>query len=291
MDPRRVLITGGFGFIGYNLCKYLREHTTDHITIVDIVSRQESTMADETIQDDIVNLLDTKYETLKFDVIFHLAASSKIRQSFRDPGKAISTNVNGTFVVCELARRCNAKIIYASIRSSKNMDYRSPYVTSKRLGEEILQLYSNCYKIHAVIVRVHNVYGNGEPNTGEFASVIGKFLHHYHNNEPLTVHDDGNHSRDFIHVDDVCRGIVLLSHHPNITHCPIIELASGQYYSIMEIVNMIYPNPAYNVDYVFVNNHDTYVEDNRSNASTQTLGSLVKWHPIYNLPEYIAKQK
>lgn len=285
---RRVLVTGGFGFIGNNLVKYLRDNTSDHITVIDNLSTADNDVecpADRVIYDDICDI--DQYTDIEVDIIFHLAGWSKVQPSLRDPIQAIKTNTYGTAIVCELARKCKAKLVYASLRSNKYINDTSPYVVSKHMGEQIIKMYSQCYGLHAVNVRLHNVYGPGEHETGEFATVIGKFLHQYHNNKPLTAHGNINNSRDYIHVEDVCRALTLLSQHPNIMHCPTIELGSGQYYTIMDIISMIRSNPKYNLDYVISSDSEIIVCDDNV---TQLSNTLIEWHPKHTLNEYISSK-
>ena len=159
---KRVLVTGGLGFIGYNLVKRLLQTTDYEITVIDNLSSQSSSRNNKHknvkyIIDDINNLDNVKYEDLNFDLIFHLAALARIQPSFKDPIRYFQSNIMGTVNVCELARRCNAKIIYAASSSAYGGPKLNPYAFAKWTGEETLKMYSEVYNISTVRARFFNV--------------------------------------------------------------------------------------------------------------------------------------
>ncbi|CAH6419660.1 NAD-dependent epimerase/dehydratase [uncultured virus] len=291
MNKRTVLVTGGCGFVGRNLIRFLRAYTSDYIIAIDNLSSSSANEKDceahNIIYDDITNLIN--YPNLKPNIIFHLAGYARIQPSFQEPLDAIYTNTYGTSVVCELARKLKAKIIYTTTSSSKHGDYISPYTLSKRMGEEVLKMYHNCYDLPSISVRLHNVYGPGEPSTGEFATVIAKFTRQYRNKEPLTVVGDGSQSRDFTHVEDICHGLVLLSY--NITGCQTLDLGREQPFTIMEVVNMFHPNAQEGRDYIIV--------PRRINEGNHTAADMSAYKKViadvshlhyggpHSLPEYI----
>jgi len=239
---KKVLITGGLGFVGYNLVKRLLENDNEYdITVIDNLSSQSSNIENKHdgvkhIIDDINHLDNIKYRDLDFDLIFHLAALARIQPSFEDPISYFKSNIMGTIHVCELARRCNAKIIYAGSSSAYGGPKLNPYAFAKYTGEETLNMYSEIYGISTVIARFFNVYGDKQPTEGTYATLIGIFEKQYANSYPLTVTGSGEQRRDFTHVYDICDGLMCLS--ADKFSGKIFNLGTGKNFSVNEIVSM-----------------------------------------------------
>jgi UDP-glucose 4-epimerase len=180
---------------------------------------------------------------LSFDLIFHLAALARIQPSFEDPISYFKSNVLGTVSICELARRCGAKIVYAASSSAYGGPKLNPYAFTKYTGEETLKMYSEIYGISTVCARFFNVYGDRQPTTGTYATIIGIFERQYSNAESLTITGDGEQRRDFTHVYDICDGLICLS--KDIHTGEVYNLGTGTNYSINEIAAMFSDNTTY----------------------------------------------
>jgi nucleoside-diphosphate-sugar epimerase len=244
----KVLITGGLGFIGYNLVKRLLETTEYEITVIDNLTSDSSDINNKHegvnyIIDDINNINNEEYQHLSFDLIFHLAALARIQPSFEDPVSYFKSNVMGTVTICELAKRCNAKIMYAASSSAEAGPKLNPYAFTKYTGEEILQMYSQIYNISTVCARFFNVYGDRQPTEGTYATIIGIFERQCSNNESLTITGDGEQRRDFTHVYDICDGLICLSKDKH--NGEIYNLGTAINYSINEIAAMFSNNTTY----------------------------------------------
>jgi len=245
---KKILVTGGLGFIGYNLVKRLLETGNTDITVIDNLSSDSSNINNKHdnvkyIIDDINNLENIKYKDLDFDVIFHLAALARIQPSFEDPVSYFKSNVLGTVQVCELARRCNAKIVYAASSSAYGGPKLNPYAFAKYTGEEILMMYSKLYDISTVCARFFNVYGDRQPTEGTYATLIGIFERQYSSGEKLTITGNGEQRRDFTHVYDICDGLICLSDHEFIGN--VFNLGTGTNYSVNEIAEMFKTDTMY----------------------------------------------
>ena len=244
---KNVLVTGGLGFIGYNLVnKLLKENC--NITVIDNLSSDSSNINNKHlgvkyIIDDINNLENSKYKDLDFDTIFHLAALARIQPSFEDPISYFKSNVLGTVHVCELARRCNAKSVYAASSSAYGGPKLNPYAFAKYTGEEILIMYSQLYNISTVSARFFNVYGDRQPTEGTYATLIGIFERQYREQLPLTITGTGEQRRDFTHVHDISNGLICLS---GGTHTgEIYNLGTGTNFSVNEIASMFNTSTTY----------------------------------------------
>ena len=245
---KRVLVTGGLGFIGYNLVKRLLQTTDYKITVIDNLSSQSSSRNNKHknvkyIIDDINNLDNVKYDDLNFDLIFHLAALARIQPSFKDPIRYFQSNIMGTVNVCELARRCNAKIIYAASSSAYSGPKLNPYAFAKWTRQETLKMYSEVYNVSTVSARFFNVYGDRHPTEGTYATLIGIYERQYKQGQSLTITGDGEQRRDFTHVQDICSGLICLSE--DVHTGEIYNLGTGTNYSINEIAAMFSDNTMY----------------------------------------------
>jgi len=245
---KKVLVTGGLGFIGSNLVDRLASIGGYDITVIDNLLSQSSNINYKRnyanyIIDDINNLDNIKYKDLEFDIIFHLAGLARIQPSFEDPISYFKSNTLGTVNVCELAKRCGARVVYAASSSAEAGPRLNPYAFTKWSGEEILKMYSQIFNVSTVSTRFFNVYGDRQPTEGTYATVIGIFERQYKNMETLTVTGTGEQRRDFTHVYDICDGMICLS--KKFHSGEIYNLGTGTNYSINEIAEMFMKEKRY----------------------------------------------
>tara|TARA_Y100001963_G_C6759980_1_gene438964 strand:- start:493 stop:1341 length:849 start_codon:yes stop_codon:yes gene_type:complete len=276
----QILVTGGLGFVGSNLVNELviDNHT---VTVIDNLSSESSSeeYKNEYVQyyiDDIRNI--DKLNLPEFEVIFHLAGLARIQPSFDSPLEYIDVNINGTAKICELARKCNARLVYSSSSSINNGNYKTPYTFSKWGGEEVLKTWIQCYNLNASICRFYNVYGPREPKTGDFATVVRKFIRQYKNNEPLTIVGDGEQRRDFTHVDDIVYGLIKVME--NGLSDTLYHLGRGVNYSINELASM------------FKNAEIKYVPERKGEglvtlADYEETFNKLSWRAVCDLEDYI----
>jgi UDP-glucose 4-epimerase len=211
----KALVTGGLGFVGSNLVDKLIEQGHD-VTVIDNLSSKSANITNENskaiyMYDDIENIRFLGGE--KFDTIFHLAAEARIQPSFDAPGHWFWANAMGTVEVLDFARMSGCKSFVYATTSSKNHGSHliSPYTFSKVVGEDACRMYANLYDMNIGMATFYNVYGPREPREGEFATVTEKFIRQHENGEVVTVVGDGQQSRDFTHVDDICDGLIRIS--------------------------------------------------------------------------------
>jgi UDP-glucose 4-epimerase len=219
LEGKKILVTGGAGFIGFHLCKKLTELEAD-VTIYDNLSSGKI----ENVKDvpkakfikgdilDLKNLLSIE----KFDVIYHLAAQVVVPYSMENPTEDFETNAHGTLNVLEKARKDNSRLLFASsaavygnptfFPTSEDYGFHpfSCYGLSKVVGEEYSQIYIQQYKMDITILRFANVYGS------RCHGVINDFLDKLQKNpDKLEIIGTGQQSRDFVHVSDIVNALVL----------------------------------------------------------------------------------
>ena len=276
----RVLVTGGLGFVGSHLVDYLSKDN-EVVVIVNLSSESSSRshMRDDVKYwiDDIANLNTYRYAGEKFDVIYHLAVLARIQPSFKDPLKYLSIDMMGTAHVCELARSCNAKLVYAGSSSAYAGPMLNPYAFAKFTGEQCCEMYSRVYGLNTVSARFFNVFGDRQPTTGPYATVVGIFENQRLNNQPLTITGNGEQRRDFTHVSDIVSGLVALS---NVDMCgDVYQLGTGTNYSINDLA-------------VMFGGEKNYIPS-RPGEAWETLADISKtvsntgWLPVVTLDNYI----
>jgi len=278
---KRILVTGGAGFIGSNLIKELKNLNYNIISLDNYSTGMKVNELDGVnyINDDI-----TGVDNLNEDcqLCFHLAAQSRVQPSFEDPEESIRVNVNGTMKVMEWARKYNVKVIYAGSSSKHHDPSDSPYAMTKFLGEEICKLYKKSFNVNVEIARFYNVYGPYEPLDEKFGNVIGIWREKVRLNKPLSIVGDGNQKRDFTHVDDIVDGIIKIAF-SNKIHSDAWELGSGVSYSIKELFNMF--KERFNATSIYVDDQPgNYRKTLRINDDVL---NQLDWKPKDRLKDYV----
>jgi UDP-glucose 4-epimerase len=277
----KVLVTGGAGFIGTNLIKRLLQegHQVSSLDNYESGCRGNEVEGCKYHSGDIehVNLMDKD-----FDLIYHLAALSRIQPSFTNPEETFRVNTAGTLAVCKFAHSIEAKVVYAGSSSRWHNPLQSPYACSKHMGEEIVKMYKQVYQLDAEITRFYNVYGPGEIVDGDWAAVIGIWRRQVKKNEALTIVGDGEQRRDFTHVIDIVDGLYRVGLSDE-KHEDAWELGTGTNYSILEVYKMF--KERFGCDRWHVKDQKgNYRETIReNNDAIERLG----WQPQDRLKQYI----
>jgi UDP-glucose 4-epimerase len=258
MKNKKIIITGGAGFIGSNITRELIKKENNNTVLVfdDLSTGHLKNIQDlidknkiEFIEGSITNL-DLLNETMrKFDYIFHQAAIPSVPRSIRDPIRSNEINIRGTLNVLIAAKDNNIKkVIYASSSSvygdaqklpkSEYMKTSplSPYAVSKLTGEYYCQVFNSCYKLPTISLRYFNVYGPYQDPEGEYAAVIPKFIILVLNNQNPIIYGDGKQTRDFTFVKDVVQANILAAESKAIG---IYNIANGKNLSLNNYIKIL----------------------------------------------------
>jgi UDP-glucose 4-epimerase len=278
---KKILVTGGAGFIGTNLIKRLisEGHNVESIDNYDsgLVSNHVDGCNYHTGDIESIYLMDKD-----FDMIYHLAGLSRIQPSFKNPTETFRVNTIGTESVCSFAKKINTKVIYAGSSSRWHDPLQSPYACYKHMGEEICKMYRKVYGMNIEIVRFYNVYGPNEIVDGDWAAVIGIWRRQIRDGENLTIVGDGNQRRDFTHVIDIVDGLYKVGM-SNEKHEDAWELGTGKNYSINEVFEMLKERFVCDKTHI-PNQQGNYRETLRLNDDTL---NRLGWEPKKDLREYI----
>jgi len=234
---KKVLVTGGCGFIGHALSLELikKGYEVDVIDNLSIGNEAKIPNGCNFLGGD-VRAMDN-IEDKPYAYIFHLAALSRIQPSFQNPMLTFSVNVDGTKKVVDYALKNKSKLIYSGSSSRWHIPMKSPYAMTKHIGEEWIKMYKEVYDLNAQIVRFYNVYGPGELVDSHMAAVIGLWRGQVKKNYPITIIGDGKQRRDFTHIDDIVDGLIKIAESIE-QHDDAWELGTGKNYSINDVANM-----------------------------------------------------
>jgi UDP-glucose 4-epimerase len=247
---RRILITGGAGFVGANLVRRL-EGAGHEVWIYDDLSRGSSQYLpspERLVQGDIRDRESLIRSMKGMDTVIHLAAFGSVVESVSDPLPNFSINVSGTQAVLDSACSANvSKLIFASTGGALIGDATppvdenslpkpiSPYGASKLCGEAYCHAYAKAFGLQTVCLRFANVYG---PYSAHKKGAVTKFMKCLFTDEPMPIFGDGSASRDFLHVDDLCEGIALALD-ADVEPGDVFHLASGEETTIQGLARTI----------------------------------------------------
>ena len=287
----KVLVTGGAGFIGSNLVKRLLDeehevHSLDNLSTGTVENYMDGC---KYWHGDISTIGDVDKD---YDLIFHLAAQSRVQPSFENPTETFKVNVKGTEEVCKFASQIEAKVVYAGSSSKHHNPATSPYAMYKYLGEGVCNLYKESFGVNIEICRFYNVYGPGEALDEVNGNVIGIWRSRINRGAPIKIVGDGLQRRDFTHVDDIVEGLWRIgfanfysgeADFQRPSSVDAWELGTGVNYSIKELAEMFQNKTGCNIEQISDqpgNYRLTLCNDTRTQ-------DILGWEPKDRLLNYI----
>jgi len=286
MSKRRVLVTGGAGFIGTNLIKQLLRRGDTVVSIDNyytgrLENHQEGCVYIDSNVIDLESALE-KCSVLdpnwKPDIVYHLAAMARIQPSFEKPEECFEFNATATLKVAKYCSTNSIPLVYAGTSSHHSGKFKNPYTFSKDIGEDLIKLFQTHYGLQASITRFYNVYGPHHLRQGNYCTLIGIWESCYEEGRPFTIYGDGTKRRDFTHVNDIVSALILIN--DNQAWGYTFELGRGKNHSIKDIADMFECS-------------DIQYEPNKPGEALETLceDTLAKevlgWNPEEEIETYI----
>ena len=300
MINKKVIITGGAGFIGSNLAENLSKNYKEVIiidnlytgkieNIKDIIENKNVKFIKGSISD--INLLKNTFK--KTDYIFHLAAIASVSKSIKDPIQTIDVNVNGTLNVLLAAKQNNVKkVIFSSscavygnpnyfpIDEAAETKPLSPYAASKLIGEYYCDFFSKKFNLSTISLRYFNIYGPKQDPENEYAAVIPKFICRVINNKSPIINGNGEQTRDFTYVNDVIKANILAAKSKS---NGFYNIGYGKKLSVNSLAELILK--IFNKKIQVKHNKPLIGEIQNSQANIKKAEDTIKYKPKYSLEE------
>ncbi len=277
---KKILVTGGAGFVGSHLCERLAQNKDYEVYSLDnyFTGSEANHVENVTyIRGDTKNI--ASLVDFDPDMVYHLGEYSRVEQSFDDIKTVWEYNKDGIFAVLEFVRRAGCKILYAG-SSTKFGDgglgrSASPYAWTKATNTELVMNYGNWFNVPYAITYFYNVYGPREIQTGKYATLIALFKEKMKNGEPLTIVSPGTQKRNFTHIDDIIDGLVLVGENG---YGDEFGIGSGEAFTIKEVAEMFGGEIE-----MLPERKGNRMSADVMTAKTETLG----WKPKKHLKDYI----
>ena len=253
---RKVLVTGGGGFIGSNLVRRLLEHGDD-VRVLDNFStgnrRNLEAMWDsvELVEGELRSYERVHNATRGVEVVFHQGALPSVPRSVHDPLTTSAVNVEGTLNVLLAARDESVRRVVCASSSSvygnggplprvetQHPDPISPYAVSKLAAERYCVSFSRVYELEAVALRYFNVFGPNQDPTSQYAAVVPRFIATVREGRPVPIHGDGEQSRDFTYVTNVVDANLLAADADGVSGV-VLNIATGRSFTVNELADAI----------------------------------------------------
>ena len=229
LSEKKILVTGGAGFIGANLCEVLLNKGNIVICLDNLSTGKRDNISlflenpnFQFIEGDIRNLDDCMQAASGVDFILHQAALGSVPRSIKDPITTNDVNISGFLNMLVAARDNNVKRFVYAASSSTYGDSESlpkveavigkplsPYAVTKYVNELYADVFSKTYGLETIGLRYFNVFGRKQDTNGAYAAVIPKFVGQLMAGETPTINGDGNYSRDFTYIDNVIQANLL----------------------------------------------------------------------------------
>ncbi|MBK8905712.1 MAG: NAD-dependent epimerase/dehydratase family protein [Anaerolineaceae bacterium] len=294
---KKICVTGGAGFIGANLVRLLRQEGYAVRVLDNFATGQRSYLDGldiELMEGDMMDEAVVAAAVAGMDGVVHLAAQTSVPDSVEDPFYDCRLNVLGTLNLLEACRRANiARFVFASSNAPLGRQRPpaheeqaplpiSPYGASKLAGEGYCLAYHGTWGLGTIVLRFANLYG---PFSGHTKGVVAQFLKNIAAGRPLEIHGDGQQTRDFIYVVDLCRAILLALESDLCGE--LFQIATGTETSILELTEQIAEVTQQAVERTYGERRLGDIGQNYSAVSKAE--KLLHWQPSTTLADGLAQ--
>jgi UDP-glucose 4-epimerase len=296
---KKVIVTGGAGFIGSNLVDKLIDNGVEVIILDDLSTGKKENINPKAkfINCDISvvpqSLLISYIEGA--DIIFHLAALARVQPSIENPLPYNDVNISGTLNILFAAHKANvSRVVYSASSSAYGeteifptpetapTNPLSPYGLQKYVGEQYCKMFSEVYGLDTVSLRYFNVYGERMSLEGAYCLAMGIFAKQMLDKKPLTITNDGNQRRDFTYVGDVVNANILAATYYDQLSGDVFNIGNGNNFSINEVADLLGGEKTYG---------EERIEPFETLADNSKAKLILGWEPKGNLSSWIKQYK
>jgi len=308
LSGKQILVTGGAGFIGSNLCETLLNNNIRVVCLDNFSTGKRENikpfLSDDNfklIEGDIRNLEDCKTACSEIDYILHQAALGSVPRSINDPITSNDVNVSGFLNMLVAARDAKVKRFVYAASSSTYGDHKalpkvedvigkplSPYAITKYVNELYADIFSTTYNLDTIGLRYFNVFGRRQDPNGAYAAVIPKFVQQFINHESPMINGDGSYSRDFTYIDNVIQmNLNAITTGNKEALNTVYNVAYGERTTLLELANLLkeylseFDNSISDIE---IKHRENRIGDiPHSLASIDKAKRLLKYNPKYNI--------
>ena len=244
ISKKKIIITGGAGFVGTNLIKFLLKKTKYEIISIDDYSSGNKSNHIKSLRIKYIKGKTSQITKLiknpkNIKSVFHFGEFARIYQSFLNMNECIDSNSVGSNAIFNFCLKNKIKLIYsatsASLGNSGKDKNLSPYAFTKSKNLELLENLKKWFNFKYEVIYFYNVYGPHQICKGQMATVIGIFEDHYKRNKPLPIVKPGTQTRRFTHINDTVN-VCYLAWKKNL--CRHYSIANKKSYSLLEVAKM-----------------------------------------------------
>ena len=305
---KNVLITGNEGFLGSNLTKILISADAN-IVGLDIEVKRKNTLFNKEDYKKIVtvkgsvadyNLVKNIISKYKIEVVLHLGAEAIVGKCIKNPLLTFSSNIEGTWNILEVCR--NSKTVKSIVTASSDKAYGShkilpykedaslhgdhPYDVSKSCADLIAYTYFHTYGLPVAITRCGNIYGPGDFN---FSRIVPDTVRCMLANKPIEIRSDGKFTRDYVFVEDIANGYILLAEKLNVLKLggEAFNFSDENPITVIELVKKLYQLDGKKPNYKILN--QAKYEIKHQYLASQKARKILKWKPEFTLETGLKK--
>ncbi len=257
---KKILVTGGAGFIGSNIIEYLLQYNNKVVCLDNLATGKLKNIKPfftdsnfKFIEGDITNLKECENATKDIEIVLHQAAIGSVPRSINDPITTNKANIDG-FLNMLVAARDNkvGRFVYAASSSTYGDNYNlpkieenigrplSPYAITKYVNELYADVFAKTYGMELIGLRYFNVFGKHQDPNGAYAAVIPKFISLLINHKQPVINGDGSYSRDFTYIENVVQANILAATTEKTEALnQVYNVAYGEKTSLIELVDLL----------------------------------------------------
>ena len=313
LSGKKILVTGGAGFIGSNLCESLLQLNNKVVCLDNFTTGKRANLTSFLnhpnfilIKGDIRNLQDCMLATNEVDYVLHQAALGSVPRSIKDPVTSNEVNVGGFLNMLVASRdNCVKRFIYAASSStygdSESMPKveemigkpLSPYAVTKYVNELYAEIFSTTYGLEAIGLRYFNVFGKKQDPNGAYAAVIPKFISQLIQLKSPVINGDGSYSRDFTYIDNVIQANLSSMTAAQNAVNTVYNVAFGDRNTLNDLMRYLKEllsayNPAIE-DVAVIYGEKRIGDIPHSHASIVKAQKALQYHPQYSLQQGLKK--